>query len=62
MNFVAATVVIGLTPIIAVFKMMRLWYYVKKRGCSTHITCGFSGSTTQILESQRAGLKINYVL
>lgn len=30
MNFVAATVVIGLAPIIAVSKVMHLWYCVKK--------------------------------
>lgn len=61
MNFVAATVVTGLAPIIAVSKVMHLWYCVKKSDRSAHVTCGFSGLTTRILESRRAGLKINYI-
>lgn len=61
MNFVAATVVIGLDPIIAVSKVMNLWHCVKKSDRSAHSTCVFSGLTTEILESQRAGLKINYI-
>lgn len=61
MNFVAATIVTGLAPIIAVSKVMHLWYCVKKSDHSAHVTCGFSGLTTRILESRRAGLKINYI-
>lgn len=61
MNFVAATVVIGLAPIIAVSKVMHLWYCVKKCDRSAHITCAFSGLMTKILKSRRAVLKINYI-
>lgn len=56
MNFVDAIVVTGLASMIAVSKVMHLWYCVKKNDRSTHITCEFSGLTTKILESQRAGL------
>lgn len=56
MNFVAAIVVIGLASMIAVYKVMLLWYCVKKSDHSTCITCEFSGLTTEILESQRASL------
>lgn len=61
MNFVAATVVIGLAPMVAVSKVTHLWYCVKKSDRSAHITCVFSGLTTKILGSRRAGLKINYI-
>lgn len=56
MDFVAAIVVIGLASMIAVSKVMLLWYCVKKSDRSTCIACEFSGLTTKILESQRAGL------
>lgn len=47
---------------IAVSKVMHLWYCVKESDHSTHITCEFSGLTTKILESQRASLEINCIL
>lgn len=43
MNFVAAAVLIGLAPVIAVSKVMHLWYCVKKSDCSAQSTCEFSG-------------------